>query len=172
MSASGTTTVRAGALVLLMVAAQACGAVTTERDRPGPAPALPAASVLVLRHFTLSPSGLGFALHPAATPIVLSASAGAALRACPADGFGGDEDPSRGKSFGRLWRGPCRRLTARPLALPATDGGQHVGVRVLPAGGGSVRVAALTLRWHCTDRFFHVRPFGTAVRAGRPAFDC
>jgi hypothetical protein len=128
--------------------------------------------MVVLRDFTLRPSGLGFAMHPAATPIMISASAGAPLRVCPADGFGGDADPTHGKSFGLLWRGGCRRLTDRPLALPATNGAQHVGFRVLTASGGSVKVAALTLRWHCTDHFFYFRRYATSVRPSAPEFDC
>jgi hypothetical protein len=63
-------------------------------------------------------------------------------------------------------------VTDRPLALPTTNGGQHVGFRVLTASAGSVRVAALTLRWHCTDHFFYFRPYATRVRVGTPEFDC
>jgi hypothetical protein len=115
---------------------------------------------------------VGFGLHPTEVPIKVSAVASARLKVCPADGGGGTTDPSQGKSFGRLWRGGCRPLTDRPLALPATNGAQHVGFRVLPTAMTTVRVVVLTVRWHCTDRYFVVRANRTRVRVGDPTFDC
>jgi hypothetical protein len=75
---------------------------------------------VVLTDLRIGPSGVGLALHPTRTPILVAADSDLPLMACPADVAGRPADPQR-SSFGLHWT-RCRRLGSRPVALPGTDG--------------------------------------------------
>ncbi len=95
---------------------------------------------------------MGFAMHPADSPVVLQARADGDLEICPADPTGQDTDPSPGASFGQRWKGGCLKLANRPVRLPAASG--HVGFRVRPADDDPVIATDLWLTWACQDDYF------------------
>lgn len=121
----------------------------------------PSASAVQLKDFLLKPPGILFAMHPTEARITVIATASAPLKVC-----------EFGTTFSTYWRGGCRRLARRPLALPTSGGAVHIGFRVLPSTGHTTRVATLRVRWHCADHFFALLPGRTAVRRASPTFDC
>ena len=120
-----------------------------------------ATSSIVLRNFQLEPSGILFGMHPTGARIIVMAEAAASLKVCEA-----------GTSFSTYWKGGCRHLAGRLMALPTSGGAVHVGFRVLPSKGRTTRVMVLRVRWHCVDHYFALLPGKTQVRPGSPIFDC
>jgi hypothetical protein len=100
-------------------------------------------------------------MHPTEARIIVSAAAAAPLTVC-----------QFGTTFSTHWKGGCRRLAGRPLALPTSGGATHIGFRVLPSTGRTTRVVALRVRWHCVDHYFALLRGKTYVRTGSPTFDC
>lgn len=129
------------------------GYVTRRRHAP--------VSAVMLRAFLLQPSGILFGMHPTEARIVITATAAAPLRVC-----------QLGTTFSAYWKGGCRRLGGRPLALPTSGGAVHIGFRVLPSDGRKTRVAALRVRWHCVDHYFSLLRGTTKIGSASPAFDC
>ena len=84
-----------------------------------------AASSLTIASFSLQPAGIVFALHPTAAPIAIIATAAAPLAVCQFS-----------TSFAGAWKGGCRRLGHRPLLLPSSGGGLHIGFRAARQTGG------------------------------------
>jgi hypothetical protein len=121
----------------------------------------PTESHFSLADFSLAGLGIEFELHPNGRPILVSASGGARLQVCEV-----------GSSFANFWHGGCRRLTGRPLALPATNGLMHVAFRVVGTPGAATRVKELRLRWHCVDHDFGFFPGRTKASRTQPVFDC
>ena len=119
------------------------------------------ASLVVLKDFVLKPAGTVFAMHPTEARIVVIATAAAPLEVC-----------QFGTTFSTYWKGGCRRLLRRPLALPTSGGAVHIAFRVLPSNGRLTRVIALRVRWHCVDHNFGLLRGKTVVRSTRPIFDC
>jgi hypothetical protein len=117
-------------------------------------------SVVVLRDFLL-PSGILFTMHPTEARIRVIATAAAPLKIC-----------QLGTTFSTYWKGGCRRLVGRPLALPSSGGAVHVGFRVLPSNGRPTQVTVLRVRWHCVDHSFGLLRGNTVVRSPSPIFDC
>jgi hypothetical protein len=103
----------------------------------------------------IGPRGVGMAFHPTHAPALIAAEADIALVVCPADSTGRPVNPAL-SSFGRRWT-DCRGLRSRPVALPATDGRSHVGIRIRAADGASGTVRHLRVRWRCTDSHFTFR---------------
>jgi hypothetical protein len=100
-------------------------------------------------------------MHPTDARITLAAAADPPLKVC-----------RLGTTFSTHWRGGCRRLAERPLALPTSGGAVHVGFRVLPSNGRAMRVVTLRVRWHCVDHYFAIMRGKTDVRGANPTFDC
>jgi hypothetical protein len=146
------------AISVVLVAAIAASA--TVGCRADDTPSHPSSSAVVLESFLLRPSGILFALHPTDAHITLVAAAPAPLKVC-----------QLGTTFSTHWKGGCRRLAERPLALPSSGGAVHIGCRVLPSNGRATRVMALRVRWHCVDNFALMRG-KTEVRSTSPVFDC
>lgn len=121
----------------------------------------PASSRVSLKTFVLQPSGILFYLHPTDAPITLTATAEFPLKIC-----------QDGTSFSTYWKGGCRHLGRRALALPRSGGAMHVGFRVLPLRGRPTRIEALSVRWHCVDHAFAFLRGPTLVRNVYPIFDC
>jgi hypothetical protein len=119
------------------------------------------ASKVVLRGFLLKPSGILFGMHPTEAPIMVIAAAAAPLQVC-----------QFGTTFSTHWKGGCRQLAGRPIALPTSGGSVHIGFRVLPSTGRPTRVMALRVRWHCVDHYFGLLRGKTMVRSASPVFDC
>lgn len=119
------------------------------------------ASAVTLRNFRLEKGGILFGLHPTEARIHVSADTPAPLKVC-----------ELGTTFSHSWKGGCRRLAGKAIALPASGGAVHVGFRLLPANGHSTRVTALRLSWHCVDHYFALLRGNTRVRVPRPTFDC
>ena len=119
------------------------------------------ASAVTLRSFGLERDGILFGMHPTEARIVVSAVAAAPLKIC-----------QLGTTFSHNWKGGCRRLAGRPIALPTSGGAVHVGFRVLPANGHVARLTALSVRWHCVDHYFALLRGNTRVRVPRAVFDC
>jgi hypothetical protein len=119
------------------------------------------ASAVILRDFLLRPSGILFGMHPTEARIVIIAAAAAPLKVC-----------QLGTTFSTYWKGGCRRLVGRPLALPTSGGAVHIGFRVLPWTGRTTRVLTLRVRWHCVDHYFALLRGTTRVRSASPMFDC
>ncbi|MDX6628495.1 MAG: virginiamycin lyase [Gaiellales bacterium] len=120
----------------------------------------PTTSTVTLRGFFLQPSGILLGMHPSQARITIIATAGSPLKVCQS-----------GTSFAGSWKGGCRSLTTRPLALPSA-GNLHVGFHVLPANGQRTRVITLQLRWHCVDHYFALARGETQVDSPTPTFDC
>src|SRR5437588_5714125 len=93
--------------------------------------------------FTLVSPGVVFELHPANSPILMSAAADRPLKVCPV-----------GTSFESAWRHGCRALAETPRRLPTTSGAIHVLFRVVPSKGKVSRAKRVSLQW--TSR--HHRP--------------
>lgn len=138
---------------ILLGAALALGAQPTAARNP--------ASAVTLRNFQLEPAGVLLGMHPTEARIVVSAASAAPLKVC-----------QLGTTFSHNWKGGCRRLAGRPLALPTSGGAVHIGFRVLPANSHATRVTALRVRWHCVDHYFALLRGETRVRVPRPTFDC
>ncbi|MDX6401943.1 MAG: hypothetical protein QOF27_2549 [Gaiellaceae bacterium] len=120
----------------------------------------PLSSAATLGAFRLNPSGILFGMHPTEARIVITAKAAAPLKVC-----------QFGTTFSTYWKGGCRRLGRKPLALPTSGGAVHVGFRVLGWNGRATRVASLRVRWRCVDHYFLLR--GTSpARYASPVFDC
>jgi hypothetical protein len=119
------------------------------------------ASAVMMRSFRLEPTGLLFGMHPTEARIVVSAGAAAPLKVCEV-----------GTTFSNNWKGGCRRLSGRPVALPTSGGAVHIGFRVLPANGHATALEVLRVRWHCVDHYFALLRGNTRVRVPRPTFDC
>jgi hypothetical protein len=111
--------------------------------------------------FILVSPGIVFELHPANSPILISAAADPPLEVCPV-----------GTSFGSAWRHGCRALAEGARALPTTSGAIHVLFRVAPSKGTVSRVQRLSLHWHCIDHRFGLQRRGSRVPRTRPTFDC
>jgi hypothetical protein len=120
-----------------------------------------ATSSVVLRNFRVEPSGILFGMHPTGARIIVIAEAAAPLKVCEA-----------GTSFSTYWKGGCRHLVGRLMALPTSGGAVHVGFRVLPSNGRTIWVAVLRVRWHCVDHYFALLPGRTRLRPASPIFDC
>jgi hypothetical protein len=120
----------------------------------------PSSSAVVLGRFLLRPSGILFELHPTEARITLVVAAEAPLKVC-----------QLGTTFSTHWKGGCRRMAERPLALPTSGGAVHIGFRVLPSNGRATRVMALRVRWHCVDHYFALMRGKTEVRSTSPVFD-
>jgi hypothetical protein len=148
---------RVAILVLVTVLVAFPGA----SSNPAAARQNPAISQVTLRGFVLRPAGLLFSLHPTEARIVVTATATEPLRVC-----------EYGTTFSRYWKGGCRRLARRPLALPTSGGAVHVGFRVMPSSGAAPRVTILRVRWHCVDHDFIVVRGATRVGRASPSFDC
>jgi hypothetical protein len=118
-------------------------------------------SAVVLRRFLLQPSGILFAMHPTEVRIIVTAVAAAPLKAC-----------QLGTTFSTYWRGGCRLLVGRPLALPTSGGAVHIGFRVLPSNGRPTRVIDLRVRWRCVDHYFGLFRGKTVIGSVSPIFDC
>jgi hypothetical protein len=131
------------------------------RPLPRPVAPLEPRSAVVLRDFLLKPSGILFGMHPTEARIMITAAAAAPLKVC-----------QFGTTFSTHWKGGCRRLFGRPMALPTSGGAVHIGFRVLPSNGRPTRVTAFRLRWHCVDHYFGLLRGKTVVRSASPIFDC
>jgi hypothetical protein len=121
----------------------------------------PDSSAVLLRDLRLKPSGILFGMHPTEARILVSAAAAAPLKVC-----------QFGTTFATYWKGGCRRLAGRPLALPTSGGTAHIGFRVLPWNGRTTRVAVLWVRWHCVDHYFALLRGKTLLRTPHSSFDC
>ena len=117
----------------------------------------------------VSEGGVGFAMHPADSPIVVQVRADGGLKICPADPTGQDTDRYPGASFGSAWVGGCLKLARRPVRLPAVKG--HVGFRVLPTGDDAVLATDLWLTWDCEDDYFEA-DLSARDDAPPPSPDC
>jgi hypothetical protein len=98
---------------------------------------------------------------PTDARITLVVAAAAPLKVC-----------QLGTTFSTHWKGGCRRLAERPLALPTSGGAVHIGFRILPSNGRATRVMALRVRWHCVDHYFALMRGKTEIRTTSPVFDC
>jgi hypothetical protein len=100
-------------------------------------------------------------MHPTEARIMITATAVTPLKVC-----------QFGTTFSVYWKGGCRLLVGRPLALPTSGGAVHIGFRVQPSSGRPTRVTALRVRWHCVDHYFGLLHGTTVVRNPSPIFDC
>jgi hypothetical protein len=100
-------------------------------------------------------------MHPTEARIIIIAAAATPLKVC-----------QFGTTFSTYWKGGCRQLGKRPMALPTSGGAAHVGFRVLPSNGRPTRVMALRVRWHCVDHYFALLREKTMVRSASRVFDC
>jgi hypothetical protein len=100
-------------------------------------------------------------MHPTDARITLVVAAAAPLKVC-----------QLGTTFSTHWKGGCRRLAERPLALPTSGGAVHIGFRILPSNGRATRVISLRVRWHCVDHYFALMRGKTEIRTTSPVFDC
>jgi hypothetical protein len=116
---------------------------------------------VILRDVLLKPSGILFGMHPTEARIAITAAAAAPLKIC-----------QFGTTFSTHWKGGCRRLLGRPIALPTSGGAVHIGFRVLPWNGRRTRVVKLRVRWHCVDHYFALVRGTTRVHSASPIFDC
>jgi hypothetical protein len=139
------------------VARAALALTSVNPTRQGRAPA----SAVVLRDFSLKPSGILFGMHPTEARIIVIAEAAAPLKVC-----------EFGTTFSMYWKGGCRRLDRGRTALPTSGGAVHIGFRVLPSNGRTTRVASLQVRWHCVDHYFALLHGRTVVGRASPIFDC
>jgi hypothetical protein len=121
----------------------------------------PAASVVTLGSFLLKPSGIRFGMHPTEARITITAKAVSLLKVCQV-----------GTTFSSHWKGGCRRLGRRQLALPTSGGAVHVGFRILPWDGKVTRVVRLRVGWHCVDHYFSLLAGATEIHRARPLFGC
>jgi hypothetical protein len=121
----------------------------------------PGVTRVTLTAFSLQPSGILIGMHPTTARITISADAAAPLAVCQFN-----------TSFAGHWKGGCRQLRDRPLELPSSGGGLHVGFWIRPLNGRQTRVVALRLSWHCVDHYFGLVRGKTRVRSARPSFDC
>ena len=158
----GLVVVRIGLLVAVACLATSCRGGSGSHASP-PATAHPPVSRIVLAGFTLRPRGVVFFMHPTEARVTLSATTDALLKACQVS--------SAAFPF-HTWKGGCRHLGHRPLALPSSGGFSHIGFRLAPADGHPAEIARLVVRWHCVDHFFVLEHAGTRVRVPRPIFDC
>jgi hypothetical protein len=149
--------VRIGLLIGVACLATSCGA---SRSLPPAAAAHPSVSRVVLGAFTLRQPGIVFFLHPTEARITLVATTSTPLRVCE-------------EAFPfHIWKGGCRHLGDRLLALPSSGGFSHIGFRLAPADDRSAKIGSIVVRWHCVDHFFALEHPATRVRIQRPIFDC
>lgn len=132
-------------------------------NAPPPVAAHPSVSQVVLSGFTLRPRGVVFFVHPTDARIRLAATTNAVLKVCQVS--------SAAFPF-HTWKGGCRRLGRRTLALPSSGGFSHIGFRLAPADGRPAELRRLVVRWHCVDHFFALEHGATRVQVPRPIFDC
>ncbi|HET7046591.1 MAG TPA: hypothetical protein VFI37_17225 [Gaiellaceae bacterium] len=150
------TTRAAAALLAITVFVVGFAAARAASTRPA------TTSHLALTNFTLRPLGVVIELHPTERPILIKAIAAAPLEVC-----------QFGTSFAGRWRGGCRRLRERALALPSTNGMTHVAFRIRPTAPRAAHVKRLELAWHCTDHDFGLLRGRTRIAATpHPTFDC
>jgi hypothetical protein len=128
-------------------------------DNTGHSP--PTESRAKFTDFSLVRPGIVLELHPADSPIHLSATADAPLKVCQV-----------GTTFAGYWKGGCRIFGDRPQALPTTNGFIHVVFRIAPTSGRLSRVRRLDVRWHCLDHNFGYWPGRSKVPVTRAIFDC
>jgi len=107
--------------------------------------------------------GVGFSFHPSTDRAEITSDRDGFI-VCPAHIGGELETDGFGGSWGTRWLDGCITLDSGTVQLPATNGDQHVAIRILANDAGGREEATISMTWAPADGYLEYHP--GAMQAG------
>jgi len=96
--------------------------------------------------------GVGFSFHPSTDRAEITSDRDGFI-VCPAHIGGELETDGSGGSWGTRWLDGCITLNSGTVQLPATNGDQHVAIRILANDTGGREEATISMTWAPADGY-------------------